>query len=132
MKVAVATQDLARVDAHFGWARHLLIYEVSAEGVVWLELKEFSDSRQDGDPGKLSPRLAALQGVCLIFVADIGPEGEHALSQLGVTPVLQWKDRYIGQALESLRECLRTQPPPWLRRAEQTYRRAEKDLSCCL
>ena len=32
MKVAIATQDLARVDAHLGWARHLMIYEVSEEG----------------------------------------------------------------------------------------------------
>jgi len=36
MRVAVATQDMARVDAHLGWARHLMIYEVSVEGYRYL------------------------------------------------------------------------------------------------
>ncbi|MFM2405790.1 MAG: hypothetical protein RL223_3670, partial [Pseudomonadota bacterium] len=27
MKIAFATQDQQRVDAHFGWARHLAVYE---------------------------------------------------------------------------------------------------------
>ena len=32
MKVAFATQDLKRVDAHFGWAKNIAIYEVTPEG----------------------------------------------------------------------------------------------------
>ena len=32
MKIAFATQDLKRVDAHFGWAKNIAIYEVSPQG----------------------------------------------------------------------------------------------------
>ena len=29
MKIAFATQDLQRVDAHFGWAKNIAVYEIS-------------------------------------------------------------------------------------------------------
>ena len=32
MKIAFATQDLKRVDAHFGWAKNIAIYEIGPEG----------------------------------------------------------------------------------------------------
>ena len=32
MRIAFATQDQQRVDAHFGWAKHLAVYEISPEG----------------------------------------------------------------------------------------------------
>ncbi|MDO8250612.1 MAG: nitrogen fixation protein NifX, partial [Rhodoferax sp.] len=31
MKIAFATQDKERVDAHFGWAKSIVVYEVSPE-----------------------------------------------------------------------------------------------------
>ncbi|MET3255451.1 putative Fe-Mo cluster-binding NifX family protein [Bradyrhizobium japonicum] len=35
MKVAFATQDLRRVDAHFGWAKNIAIYDVAPSGHVF-------------------------------------------------------------------------------------------------
>lgn len=41
MRVAFATQDLVTVNAHFGWAGHVMIYEVSPEGYAHVETHDF-------------------------------------------------------------------------------------------
>lgn len=123
MKVAIATQDLARVDAHFGWARHLMVYELSEEGYHYLETRPLPDGRQDGDPAKLGPRLAALADCQMVFVAAIGPDAEAALSQARIVPIRRFAGQPVAAALDALHAELRDQPPLWLRRLEQDYRR---------
>ena len=41
MKVAFATQDLKRVDAHFGWAKNIAIYEIGPESHEFIEAIQF-------------------------------------------------------------------------------------------
>jgi len=47
MKVAFATQDLKRVDAHFGWAKNLAVYEISSAGHRFLEAIQFDGELQE-------------------------------------------------------------------------------------
>ena len=123
MRVAIATQDLARIDAHLGWARHLMLYEVSAEGYRHLRTASFRTGLgQDGDHGKLVPRLRALAGCTLVFVADVGPDGERALSLRRVAPVRSHAGQPVAAALDALRDRLRANQSPWLRREEQRGR----------
>lgn len=125
MRVAIATQDLARIDAHLGWARHFMIYEVSAEGYHHLRTESFhTGTLQDGDHSKLEPRLKALEGCTLVFVTDVGPEGEHALARQRVFPMRQFAGQPVASALDALRDGFRRAPPPWLRRQMQMERRA--------
>ena len=32
MKIAFATQDLEHVDAHFGWAKSIVVYDITPQG----------------------------------------------------------------------------------------------------
>lgn len=124
MRVAIATQDMARVDAHLGWARHLMVYEVSAEGYRHVRTASFRRGlQQDGDHAKLAPRLKALRGCTLVFVADVGPDGEVSLARERVAPVRQFAGRPIATALDALRDGLRANHSRWLRREEQRQRR---------
>ncbi|KIL99474.1 Nitrogenase FeMo-cofactor carrier protein NifX [Paramagnetospirillum magnetotacticum MS-1] len=127
MKIAIATQDLARIDAHLGWARHLMIYEVDAEGYCYLDMATFPTGRQDGDHSKLAPRLKAMEGCQLALVADVGPDGEFGLARTHVIPIRKFAGEPIALALEALRDGMRGQPPLWLRQAEQRYRRENID-----
>ncbi len=127
MKVAVATQDLTRVDAHLGWARHLMLYEVDEEGYRYLDLVSFPSGRQDGDHSKLACRLAAMEGCQLVFIADAGADGEFGLARIKVTPIRKFAGEPVALALESLRDGMRGQVPLWLRQAEQKYRRENID-----
>lgn len=120
MKVAVATQDLTRVDAHLGWARHLLLYDVSAEGYRYLGTRVFRRGLlADGNGEKLVPRLRALRGCALVFLVDAGPAGEAGLAREHVVPVRSFAGQPIAAALDALRDGLRRNPKGWLRRAQQ-------------
>ncbi|MCR6630972.1 MAG: NifB/NifX family molybdenum-iron cluster-binding protein [Magnetospirillum sp.] len=128
MRVAIATQELARVDAHFGWARHLMFYEVSAEGYRHLRTASFgSGLLPDGDHGKLAPRLKEVEGCSLVFVVDVGPDGEHGLARQNIAPMRQFAGQPIAAALDALRDSLRANPSRWLRQQEQRVRRTQAD-----
>lgn len=127
MKVAVATQDMARINAHLGWASHLMIYEVSEEGYAYVQTASFAGGQQNGDHAKLTSRLEAVKGCNLLFVADVGPDGELGLARAKVIPIRQFAGQPVAVALEALRDGLRGKAPAWLRVLEQRYRRDDMD-----
>ncbi|MBK8210605.1 MAG: nitrogen fixation protein NifX [Rhodospirillales bacterium] len=123
MKVAFATQDLHTLDAHFGGARNLAIYDVSPEGHRFLEAVRFDEvSNQDGvhaDEGhdRLSARVEALQGCALLFVLAIGGPAAARVVGNKIHPVKLPRPEPIGDILERIRIMLNGTPPPWLRKA---------------
>ncbi|KAA5604255.1 nitrogen fixation protein NifX [Roseospira marina] len=123
MMIAFATQNLTHIDAHFGWAQHFLIYEVSAEGHTYLRTVRFKGAlRADGDEGKLPPKLKALRGCALVFASDVGESAHARLSHQGVHPIVRCAGWSIAHALEDLIQTLRVRPSPWVRHAEQRRR----------
>ena len=124
MNIGVATQDMTHVDAHLGWARHLLLFDVSAEGYRYLGTRAFRRGLvQDGSHDKLAARVKALRGCALVFVADVGPEGEASLARARVVPMRAYAGQPIVCALDALRDGLRRNPRGWLRREQQRDRR---------
>ena len=66
MKIAFATQDKQRVDAHFGWAKHLAIYDVTPTTINFVETFHFGeDLAEDGNEDKLAPKLDAIKDCAL-------------------------------------------------------------------
>jgi nitrogen fixation protein NifX len=123
MKVAFATQDLTRIDAHFGWARHLVFYDVSPEGYRYLKLRDFGPLREDGDEHKLVAKMRALKGCDLVFVSAVGPVAHAQLVRQRVHAMEQFAGKSIDEALAELQWILRSRPQPWLRRRLQAERR---------
>ncbi|HXP95666.1 MAG TPA: nitrogen fixation protein NifX [Telmatospirillum sp.] len=123
MKVAFATQDLTRIDAHFGWARHLVFYDVSPEGYHYLKLRDFGPLCEDGDEHKLVAKMRALKGCDLVFVSAVGPAAHARLVRQGVHTMEQFAGKSIDEALAQLQWTLRSRPQPWLRRRLQAERR---------
>ena len=123
MKVAFATQDLHTLDAHFGGARNLAIYDVSPEGYRFLEAVRFDEaSNQDGvhaDEGhdRLTARIDALDGCALLFVLAIGGPAAARVVGNRIHPVKLPRAEPIGDILERVRTMLNGTPPPWLRKA---------------
>lgn len=118
MKVAFATQDLKRVDAHFGWAKNIAIYEVLPEGHTLVEVVEFAgDLEEDGNEDKLAPKLAAIKDCAILYVAAIGGSGAARVVAKNIHPVKVNQPEEIGVLLTKLEEVLKGNPPPWLRKA---------------
>ncbi|HEY5582402.1 MAG TPA: nitrogen fixation protein NifX [Rhodoferax sp.] len=118
MKIAFATQDKERVDAHFGWAKSIVVYDVSPEGHRFIESFDFGDKlEEDGDEDKLAPKLDAIKDVAILYVAAIGGSGAARVVAMKIHPIKVPQPESIAEILEKLQGVLKGTPPPWLRKA---------------
>ncbi|MBB6254495.1 nitrogen fixation protein NifX [Nitrospirillum iridis] len=118
MKIAFATQDLKRVDAHFGWARNIAIYELSPEGHHFLKAVEFAgDLQEDGNEDKLAPKIEAIKDCAILYVAAIGGSGAARVVANNIHPMKVNQPEAIEDLLGRLKDVLNGTPPPWLRKA---------------
>lgn len=118
MRVAFATEDLKTVDAHFGWARHIVVYEVSPEGFAHVETHSFGgDLQEDGNEDKLGPKIEAVKDCAILYVTAIGGSAAARVVAHKIHPVKVKEPEPICQILEKLQAVLRGTPPPWLRKA---------------
>ena len=118
MKVAFATQDKERVDAHFGWAKYIAIYEIDANGYRYLETHDFGEEMaEDGNEDKLAPKLDAIKDVAIVYVAAIGGSAAARVVATKIHPVKVAGPEPILDILDKLQDVLKGTPPPWLRKA---------------
>ena len=118
MKIAFATQDRKHVDAHFGWARNIAIYDVSPQGHRFLKAIEFNgDLQEDGNEDKLAPKIEAIKDCAILYVAAIGGSGAARVVAQNVHPIKVSEPEEIASILDKLRVVLEGTPPPWLRKA---------------
>ena len=118
MKVAFATQDNVHINAHFGWAKQVDIYDVSTEGYNFLNTVEFGgDLKEDGNEDKLIPKINAVADCTIVYVSAIGGSAASRLLQHQITPLkAENQDDRIADVLNILVKTLGN-PPPWLRKA---------------
>ena len=129
MKVAFATQDLKRVDAHFGWAKNIAVYEIAPEGHRFVEVFQFEgDLQEDGNEDKLAPKIEAIKDVAILYVAAIGGSGAARVVATGIHPVKANQPEEISVLLDKLVAVLKGTPPPWLRKAMMKGKARDLDL----
>jgi nitrogen fixation protein NifX len=118
MKVAFATQDQQRVDAHFGWAKHLAVYELDATGYRFVQAFPFGeDLAEDGNEDKLAPKLEAIKDCAIVYVAAIGGSAAARVVAAKIHPIKVAQPEPIEDLLAKMQEVLKGTPPPWLRKA---------------
>ena len=118
MKIAFATEDGEHVNAHFGWAKKIAIYDVYAEECHFVTNVEFDGVLQeDGNEDKLGPKLEAIQDCAILYVAAIGGSGAARVVAKNIHPVKVAETKPIKEVLMQLQAVLSGNPPPWLRKA---------------
>ena len=118
MKVAFATEDLQHVDAHFGWAKNIAVYDVTPEDIHFVTRFEFTGSLQeDGNEDKLLPKLEAIEDCAILYVAAIGGSGAARVVARKIHPIKVAEPEAIDGILLRLQKVLSGTPPPWLRKA---------------
>jgi nitrogen fixation protein NifX len=118
MKIAFATEDGKHVNAHFGWAKKIAIYEVSPEHCCFDHNVEFGGNlEEDGNEDKLGPKLEAIKDCAILYVAAIGGSGAARVVAKNVHPVKVAETQAIEDTLQQLQKVLSGNPPPWLRKA---------------
>ena len=120
MKIAFSTQDKQNVDAHFGWAKNLAIYDITPEGYTFIENLEFGGKlEEDGDEDKLAPKLEALKDCAILYVAAIGGSAAARVVAAKIHPIKVPHPEPILEILGKLQDVLKGTPPPWLRKVLQ-------------
>ncbi|MBD2665711.1 dinitrogenase iron-molybdenum cofactor biosynthesis [Richelia sinica FACHB-800] len=122
MKIAFTTSDRVHVNAHFGWAREIEVYEVSEQGYEFVETLKFEgELKEDGNEDKITPKLQAIHDCTIVYVTAIGGTAAAKLIKKGVTPIkVKSEEEKIAEILTKLVQTLKGNPPPWLRKALQT------------
>jgi nitrogen fixation protein NifX len=120
---------MKRVDAHFGWAKNIAVYELSEEGYNLLETFEFAgDLQEDGNEDKLAPKLDAIKDCAILYVAAIGGSGAARVVASNIHPMKVNQPEEITILLDKLKEVLNGVPPPWLRKALMKGRERKFDF----
>ena len=128
MKVAFCTQDLSQVDAHFGWAKNIVIYDVGTDSHALVEAIQFDgDLQEDGNEDKLAPKIEAIKDCAILYVAAIGGSAAARIVAHKIHPIKVNEPEAITEILNKLQEVLKGAPPPWLRKA--MLKGVERDLS---
>ncbi len=118
MKVALCTQDMVHVDAHFGWAKNIVIYEVGTDGYKLVETCQFGGAMfEDGNEDKLIPKLEAIQDCAIVYLSAIGASAAARVVAKKIHPVKVEATDTIADSLDKLVEAVKGNPPPWLRKA---------------
>ena len=118
MRVAFATEDMKRVDAHFGWARNIMVYDLSSDTSSLVKTYIFDGTlEEDGNEDKLTPKLEAIKDCAIVYVADIGGPAAARVVASRVHPIKSNSMETIEDLLEKIQNVMKGTPPPWLRKA---------------
>ncbi|TGQ32441.1 nitrogen fixation protein NifX [Mesorhizobium sp. M00.F.Ca.ET.216.01.1.1] len=122
LRVAIATQDMKGLNAHFGSAKRFAVYDVTPDDWRFVEAAVFGDvsdesgkHRSEGDD-RISPKVEALNGCHLLFCLAIGGPSAAKLVSAKIHPIKVPQAQSIEAVLSRTQTMLRTAPPPWLRK----------------
>ncbi|MER9867274.1 nitrogen fixation protein NifX [Mesorhizobium sp. M0136] len=122
LRVAIATQDMKNLNAHFGSARRFAVYDVMREEWNLVEAVAFDDvsdergkHQTEGDD-RITPKVEALKGCHLLFCLAIGGPSAAKVVSAKIHPIKVPHPQTIQEVLLRTQMMLRTCPPPWLRK----------------
>lgn len=120
------------LNAHFGSAKRLAVYDVSPDDWKLVEVLDFEDvsdesgeHRTEGDD-RITPKVEALKGCHLLFCLAIGGPSAAKVVSAKIHPIKVPNPQSIEDVLSRTRTMLRTAPPPWLRKVLTEAGAAEK------
>jgi nitrogen fixation protein NifX len=123
LRIAIATQDMKSLNAHFGSARRFAIWEVSPNEAQFIEAVGFDDvsdetgAHQTEGDDRIGPKVEALAGCNLLFVLAIGGPAAAKVVRAHIHPVKLQAPETIPAVIERVQAMLVGNPPPWLRKA---------------
>lgn len=128
LRVAIATNDLENLNAHFGSAKKFAVYEVWKTGARFIAAHEFDNvtkqkGKHDDQDDKITPKVEALDGCSLLFALAIGGPSAAKIVKAGIHPIKRKDPEPIEAVLEQVQVMLNGTPPPFLRKILGTYQK---------
>ncbi|WP_176085673.1 nitrogen fixation protein NifX [Martelella sp. HB161492] len=122
LRIAIATQDMKNLNAHFGSARFFALYDVTPEEARFVEALAFDDvsaetgeHKTDGDD-RITPKVDALKSAHLLFCLAIGGPSAAKVVAAKIHPIKVPGESPISEVIARTQTMLKNAPPPWLRK----------------
>lgn len=122
LRIAIATQDMKGLNAHFGSAKLFAVYDVTPDDWTFVEavgFNEVSDEsgkhKTEGDD-RITPKVNALKGCHILFCLAIGGPSAARIVSAKIHPIKVPQPSSIEEVLTRTQTMLKTAPPPWLRK----------------
>lgn len=126
LRVAVASQDGKRLDAHFGYARRIMVYDVTGRTRKLVETVAVAASDSptcDAEaPDRIGPKVRALAGCQVLFALAIGPPAAARIIRAGIHPIKVSEPEPIRAVLDRVQAMLNGERPAWMARLLQEAR----------
>lgn len=134
LRIAFATTDTHTVDAHFGSAPMMMIYEIGPEAYRLVEAiayDEVSDEDGRGEEGedRIEAKVQSLKGCVMLFVCAIGGGAAARVVNNRIYPVKVPLPEAIPSVITRVQTMLKGTPPPWLRKLLHKEETAELDFA---
>lgn len=134
LRIAIATQDMKALNAHFGSARKFAVYDVTPDDARFVEAVEFgtvSDEsgkhKQEGDD-RIGPKVEALRGCNLLFCLAIGGPSAVKVVNARIHPVKLPAPEPIDGIIAKVQTMMAGNPPPWLRKVMVSQQERSMDF----
>ncbi|KAA9000346.1 nitrogen fixation protein NifX [Paenibacillus spiritus] len=114
MKVAFATDDGVRVNAHFGQSPMFAVYNVTRSGSERVGLRRVDGASPEDEAGRIEGRVEAVADCTLIFLMQIGASAAARVTRRQIMPVKVPAGSRIDEQVKRLSEMLQGKPPMWL------------------
>ncbi|MBN8188949.1 MAG: nitrogen fixation protein NifX [Rhodobacteraceae bacterium] len=130
LRIAIATNDMEYLGAHFGSARTFAVYDVWKTGHRFVEAHAFDNvtkqkGKHDDQDDKITPKVEALAGCALLFALAIGGPSAAKIVKAGIHPIKRKDPEPIEAVLEQVQVMLNGTPPPFLRKILGTVQKPD-------
>ncbi|MGD0679076.1 MAG: nitrogen fixation protein NifX [Polyangiaceae bacterium] len=120
LRIAIASRDGKGLNAHFGFAEKLMVYDVTREAhrLVQVVTSVSDDSMCDkgGVEGGIAAKVTALAGCHLLFVLAIGPPAAARVIRANIHPIKVATPEPISAVIARAQGIMNGEPAPWLRK----------------
>ena len=112
IRVAVASNNGAQLDGHFGTCLRFLVYQVSADAQTLVDIRSTLEAEEAEDKNAFR---AELIGDCqVLYVVSIGGPAAAKVVRAGIHPLKKPHGGEAGAVLAELQRVMAGSPPPWL------------------
>lgn len=116
MKVAFTTSDGTMIDQHFGQCEVFQIWEIGPEQAGFLEAVT-TEAHGSDEEDRIAARAKLLADCAIVYTMQIGGPAAAKLVAQKIHPMKTNSEVSLPETVAKLQEVLRTNPPPWLRKA---------------
>lgn len=115
VRVAVASNDGEFVDGHFGSTSTYFIYQVSAQEIRLIDVREAERVSQAAE--KSAARVELVRDCRILYAASIGGPASARVIKADIHIVQVKSEGATADLLKDLQRVISEAPPPWLAKA---------------